>query len=168
MTANNNNTSTFPGLFSVPEIPDDMTTMKNDLFQKADTVTLIYLPLKEHRHTFIILHGRESSAEQFAHALLSSTTTKNATLQSLFPHAKLIFPSALISQPTVFKEVQSKSSRPLLIHQWFDTWFLPDYPSREYLPIDGLYASCSYMHKLLEQEIQLVEKENIVLWGSRQ
>jgi hypothetical protein len=32
----------------------------------------------------------------------------------------------------------------------------------------GKSICCFYMHKLLEQEIRLVGKENVVLWGSRQ
>jgi hypothetical protein len=112
--------------YSTSELPDFIVTLKNDLFAKVETDTLINLPLKEHRQTFIILHGRGSLAEKFAPALLSSTTTTNETLQSAFPHAKIIFPTAPKSQSTIFNETRLKSSSPLLIHQLFDNWFLPD------------------------------------------
>jgi hypothetical protein len=39
------------------ELPSFITTAKNDLFIKVEADTLIHLPLKEHRQTFIILHG---------------------------------------------------------------------------------------------------------------
>jgi len=175
------------------DLPADMAALESDLSIKTEADTLIHLPLKEHRQTFIILHGRGSSANKFAPALLSSTTSKNETLQSAFPHAKILFPTAPKSQPsildgsvssdawwqcpktsnpvsihqTLFNENTSKSSSPVLVNQWFDNWFLPDYTNRESLPIPGLYASCSYMHKLLEREIQSVGKDNVVLWGSR-
>lgn len=59
----------------------------------------------------------------------------------------------------------------MLVRQWFDDYF----PSDRYLDqvqfggnILGLYASCSYFHEVLEQEVKLVRKENVILWGSRQ
>jgi hypothetical protein len=81
MTAYSSSTS------STPALPAVINTMKNDLSIKAETDTLIHLLLKEHRKTFIILHGCGSLVENFAPALLSSTTTKNETLESAFPHA---------------------------------------------------------------------------------
>jgi predicted esterase len=41
-------------------------------------------------------------------------------------------------------------------------------PKYDDIDIPGLHASCLYMHHLLAREIQLVGKENVVLWGSRQ
>ncbi|KAK3359417.1 hypothetical protein B0T25DRAFT_97573 [Lasiosphaeria hispida] len=59
---------------------------------------LIIPPLSPpHQQTFILLHGRGSSAAKFGPTLLSSTFTHNnstAALRSTFPHAKFIFPTA--------------------------------------------------------------------------
>jgi hypothetical protein len=162
--------ATMHGYTSLSLAPSaDMIEIKNDLFTEAEINTPIHPPLKEHRQTFVILHGRGCSTEEIALALLSSTTSKNEALRSAFPHAKIIFPTAPRSQHYIFKEVRTESSSSLLIHQWFDKWFLQDYLSeREKLSVPGLYACCSYMHKLLKREIQLIGKVNIVLWGSRQ
>jgi hypothetical protein len=45
----------------------------------------------EHKQTFIILHGRGSSANEFAPPLLATRTPLGETLKNAFPHAKLIF-----------------------------------------------------------------------------
>jgi hypothetical protein len=162
--------ATMPGYTSPSFAPSaDMIEMKNNLLTDAEINTPIHPPLKEHRQTFIILHGRGSSTEEIAPALLSSTTSKNEALQSAFPHAKIIFPTATRSQPYIFKEVRIESFSSLLIYQWFGNWFLQNYLSeREKLSVPGLYACCSYMHKLLKREIQPIGKVSIVPWGSRQ
>jgi hypothetical protein len=87
--------ATMPGYTSPSFAPSaDMIEMKNNLLTDAEINTPIHPPLKEHRQTFIILHGRGSSTEEIAPALLSSTASKNEALQSAFPHAKIIFPTA--------------------------------------------------------------------------
>jgi hypothetical protein len=74
---------------------------KNNLFNNV--TTLIHQPTKEQRQTFFhYVHGRDFSAEIFAPVLLLSTTTENETLQSAFPHARLVFPTALESHPDFF------------------------------------------------------------------
>jgi hypothetical protein len=72
------------------------------------------------------------------------------------------------SQPSIFNGVRTKDSSPLLIHQWYDNWFLPDYGDEQQISINGLIGSCWYMHQLLDDEIAKVGKENVVLWGARQ
>jgi hypothetical protein len=57
---------------------------------------------------------------------------------------------------------------PLLVHQWFDNWFLPDYGDEQEISINGLIGSCWYMYQLLDDEIAKVGKENVVLWDARQ
>ena len=115
----------------------------------------------DHRQTFIILHGRGSTAEKFGHALLSTTSTlANETLQTAFPHAKLIFPTASRNRATIYKRSY--------IHQWFDNWHLEDATRRQDLMRDGLFSSVGYIHSLLQAEIEDVGKENVVLWGLSQ
>jgi predicted esterase len=167
-------------------IPSFITQMRQSLLAKGETDAVIHLPLQKHRQTFILLHGRGSSAKIFSTDLLSSITTNNETIRSAFPHAKFIFPNALAMEPSIFKGTQTRDSHPLLVHsrvfsdaqrkrstpvlvrQWYDHWFDPDYLDPSLAVAAGLHASCSYMHELLQQEIQIIGKDNVVLWGSRQ
>jgi len=167
-------------------IPTFITQMKQEIIAKGETDAIIIQPLQEHRQTFIILHGRGSSAKILSTDLLFSTTTNNETIQSAFPNAKFVFLNALEMEPSIFKGTQTQDSHPLLVHsnifsdaqsrtsspmlirQWYDHWFDPDYSDTSLLAAAGLHASCSYMHKLLQQEIQMIGKDNVVLWGSRQ
>ncbi|PVH81010.1 hypothetical protein DL98DRAFT_625716, partial [Cadophora sp. DSE1049] len=130
--------------------------------------TLVCNPQKEHNHTFIFLHGRGIPPTKLAHALLSSESPKKATLQSAFPHAKLLFPTAPMTPPLIFDETRSEGSETIFVSQWFHSWAQPDSIEEEEIYIGGLNAGCPYLHKLLEQEIKLVGKKNVVLWGLRQ
>lgn len=134
--------------------------------------TLVYPPIIEHRQTFIILHGRGFTSVRLAEALLSSTTTKGKTLQQVFPHAKLVFPNAPLSQPQVFDHllpIESKTARHMLVNQWFDQWMLPCTNwMMDGCENPGLQTCWKYLHQLLKDEIRQVGSENVVLWGSRQ
>lgn len=132
-------------------------------------------PLRSHRQTFIILHGRGSSASKFGPDILSSAVSLpqddshlQCTLSSAFPYAKFVFPTALRSRATVYKRS--------IINQWFDSWTL-DASSQEqggkeheYPQVDGLRETCVYIHELLRQEISLIggDAKNVVLGGLSQ
>lgn len=176
------------------EPPPATLVEEYNLFKESEEDTLVYQPLKDHHCTFIMLHGRGSSAKSLAADLLSSTTAQNETLHEAFPHAKFLFPNAPARHPSIFNATKSSepqgessnaiialdtvqsradqptSSDPIAVRQWFDNWFLPDYghPERDHLAITGLYASCLHIHKLLDHEIQLVGSKKVVLWGVRQ
>ncbi|KAM3069594.1 hypothetical protein ACMFMF_008807 [Clarireedia jacksonii] len=122
-------------------------------YPKATTIE----PSPPHRQTLIILHGRGSFAEKFAPPFLKMTTSESKgsrTLQTAFPHAKIIFPTAPRSRATIYKKS--------FTHQWFDCWHLQD------LMREGLNKSCAYIHFLLRREIEVVGKRNVVLWGMSQ
>ncbi|PMD65623.1 alpha/beta-hydrolase [Hyaloscypha bicolor E] len=119
---------------------------------------MIVLPQLEHRQTIIILHGRGSYAAKFGPPLLE-TKVDGQTLQTVFPHAKIIFPTATKEKATIYKNPT---------HQWFDNWHLEDYTRTQHLMVDGLNKSCRFIHGLLEAEIEAVGKENVVLWGLSQ
>jgi predicted esterase len=119
---------------------------------------MIVLPQLEHRQTIIVLHGRGSFAAKFGPPLLESTVD-DQTLQTAFPHAKIIFPTAPKDKATIYKNATN---------QWFDNWHLSDHTKRQHLMVDGLHKSCGYIHRLLEAEIKAVKKENVVLWGLSQ
>jgi hypothetical protein len=60
----------------------------------------------------------------------------------------------------------------LKAHQWFDTWHLTtddeERTDHETLMAGGLWASCPFIGNLLEQEIEIIGRENVVLWGLTQ
>ena len=127
---------------------------------KKDTLAdpMIVLPQLEHRQTIIILHGRGSYAAKFGPPLLE-TEVNGQTLQTVFPRAKIIFPTATKEKATIYKNPT---------HQWFDNWHLEDYTRSQHLMVDGLNKSCGFIHGLLKTEIEAVGKENVVLWGLSQ
>ncbi|PGH15440.1 hypothetical protein AJ79_02416 [Helicocarpus griseus UAMH5409] len=141
---------------------------------------LIVPPLKAHKQTMILLHGRGSNGPQFGEDLLrtqlpSSPTSSSPfpeTLRTAFPHAKFVFPTA-----SKRRAVQFNRS---VITQWFDLWWSPPssksnsektvFSHREELQIRGLRESTTFLHDLLRQEIALVEggAKNVVLGGISQ
>ncbi|PVH77557.1 alpha/beta-hydrolase [Cadophora sp. DSE1049] len=122
---------------------------------------LIIPPQLEHRQSIIILHGRGSFAAKFTPPLLSTGATgSEETLQTAFPHAKLIFPTASRTRATIYKRSYT--------HQWFDNWHLEMHTERQDLMTKGLRKSVLYIHSLLRQEIEVVRAENVVLWGLSQ
>lgn len=149
---------------------------------------LVFEPLQlPHQHTFILLHGRGSWAEKFGPELLrtpiqssqpglpdpstqessvvdTSQAGKTAlTLQTAFPHARFVFPTAARRRATIYKRS--------LTHQWFDNWKLdPPATEREELQIDGLRETALFLHQLLRSEIAIVPggAKNVVLGGLSQ
>lgn len=150
---------------------------------------LVVPPLSSHKQTFILLHGRGSSAAKFGPALLSTAIPAGVdrtadpltgselpgsvtlppgldppptTLATLFPHAKFIFPTAPRSRATAYKRS--------IINQWFDCSHIHDNPDRDpWLMIDGLQQTTTFLHDLLKQEAELIGgPENLVLGGLSQ
>ncbi|CAD6441888.1 766909d2-4d1f-4c1f-96ba-260b638f9be0 [Sclerotinia trifoliorum] len=121
---------------------------------------MILDPVLPHKQTFIILHGRGSFAEKFAPPLLEMRTGRNETIQTVFPHAKIVFPTASRNRATVYKNS--------FTHQWFNCWHLEDYKKRQGMMRPGLHQSCNYIHFLLKGEIEIVGAENVILWGMSQ
>ncbi|KAK3940845.1 alpha/beta-hydrolase [Diplogelasinospora grovesii] len=125
-----------------------------------------------HRQTFILLHGRGSSADKFGPVLLDTPITSTddggkdtvVTLATAFPHAKFIFPTAPRSRATVYNRSR--------INQWFDCWHVDapraEQEKREWLMIDGLQETVGFVHGLLQTEIASVGAENVVLGGLSQ
>lgn len=132
--------------------------------KKADSTTypdpLVVPATLHHKQTIIILHGRGSNALKFGPPLLSTQLPDGRTLQTAFPHAKFIFPTASKRRAQIYKRS--------IIHQWFDNWSLSTPPKREELMIDGLRETSQYIHSLLTEAIAEVGASNVVLGGLSQ
>ncbi|TVY58696.1 Acyl-protein thioesterase 1 [Lachnellula cervina] len=148
-----------PGKASpVPDSPPRASRAKDVPGQFPDPV--IISPRLEHQHTFIILHGRGSTAKNFAPPLLETTAPSGETIETAFPHAKLIFLSASMNRATIYKRS--------LTHQWFDHWHMEEPNKRQDLMRAGLRKSARYVHGILGREIEEVGEGNVVLWGLSQ
>lgn len=126
-----------------------------------------------HEHTFILLHGRGSTGEQFGPALLATPiplpdataasaalgdapeadaphfTPATTTLDQAFPHARFVFPTAARRRATIYGRAKT--------HQWFDNWKLdPPATEREELQSPGLRETTTYIHDLIRAEIARV------------
>ncbi|KAK8037130.1 alpha/beta-hydrolase [Apiospora marii] len=139
---------------------------------------LVIPPLSlPHQQTFVILHGRGSSADAFGPPLLDTPISPDITspsspdsprpeIQSLataFPHARFVFPSAPRRRATLYKRA--------LTHQWFDSWDLePPAIKREELQDPGLRETAAFLHQLLRAEIDLIPggSKNVYLGGLSQ
>jgi len=121
---------------------------------------LVIPPSLKHQQTFIILHGRGSTAAKFAPPLLETLTTSGETIQTAFPHAKLIFLAASLNRAKIYKNSYT--------HQWFDNWHMEEFGKRQDLAREGLNKSCKYVHGILRKEIALIGEKNVVLWGLSQ
>lgn len=51
-------------------------------------------PSKQHTHTIILLHGRDSTASEFASEFFESQASDDLTLPETFPSIKWVFPSS--------------------------------------------------------------------------
>jgi predicted esterase len=142
---------------SPPKHKDDRS-LKGRIGEFPDP--MVVAPELDHRQTFIMLHDRGSTAEKFAQPLLAQASNKNETIQSAFPHAKLIFLTAPLNKATVYKQA--------LTHQWFNGWKVKELTERQELGKSGLQQSCKYVHGILQNEIDEIGEENVVLWGLSQ
>lgn len=136
---------------------------------------LIVPPLREHKQTLIILHGRGSTAQKFADPLLqhqvpplpgsdtasaASSMGNNKSFRDNLPHTKSIFPTAPLRRAVVFNRS--------LTHQWFDTWSLTQPEVKQDLQVQGLRETINFIHNILNQEIEIVGSRNVVLMGLSQ
>lgn len=121
---------------------------------------LVTSPTLEHRHTFIILHGRGSNAEEFGPGLLQTLVSPKQTFVDAFPHAKFVFPTASKRRAMAFNRS--------VLNQWFDNDSLQTPDERIEWQIEGLRETTTYIHAILRQEIDIVGHDNVVLGGLSQ
>ncbi|KAL8917972.1 MAG: hypothetical protein Q9208_007636 [Pyrenodesmia sp. 3 TL-2023] len=121
---------------------------------------LIIAPLQDHKHTFIILHGRGSNATTFGPPLINSNIWDTHAFQSVFPHAQFIFPTASKRRAQIYNRS--------IINQWFDNWSLSTPNARTELQVEGLRETSAYVHSLLRSAVDEVGVGNVVLGGLSQ
>lgn len=121
---------------------------------------LIIPSLRDHRQTFIILHGRGSNASQFGPSLLDANLPSSQNFRAAFPHTKFVFSTASKRRAIIYNRS--------VINQWFDNWSLQTPTEREDLQTDGLRETSLLIHGLLASEVHLVGASNVVLGGLSQ
>lgn len=116
-----------------------------------------------HTHTIIFLHGRDSTAAEFASELFESETSgpagKPRTFRDLFPTVRWVFPTAPVLQSARFETDMS---------QWFDMWSTEDPDERPELQLPGLRASASALGDVVREEERRVERSKIFVGGISQ
>lgn len=122
---------------------------------------LIKAPLSgTHLQSIILLHGRGSTAVKFGPELLGTPIPDFTSLAHAFPGAKFIFPTASKRRARIYKRTP--------IHQWFDNWALETPEKWQGFQDEGLRETSSFIHGLLEKEVEVVGAKNVVLGGLSQ
>lgn len=120
----------------------------------------VIAPVKDHKYTIILLHGRGSNGEEFADEFLAGQCSNGKTLtQQNLQHCKWVFPQAHERISTVFQEE---------ISEWFDIFSLSNTDEREELQLEGLRESIEHVQGIIEEEMKHVPAERIVLGGISQ
>lgn len=116
-----------------------------------------------HTHTIIFLHGRDSTAAEFASELFESEASeprdKPRTLRDLFPMVRWVFPTAPVLRSARFDSEMS---------QWFDMWSTENPDERPEIQLPGLRASVSALGDVVREEQKCVARGNIFVAGISQ
>jgi lysophospholipase-2 len=101
-------------------------------------------PTAPHTHTIILLHGRGSTATEFASEFFESQTSDDRFLTDIFPSYKWIFPCAALRYARTDDEE---------MHQWFDMESVqePSY-DRENIQLPGLRESVAFIVDVVKKE----------------
>ena len=121
---------------------------------------LIFHPKQQHTHTFILLHGRGDTGKSFGQEFLVAEASCGKSLQDLFPGMKFIFPTA--------KRRRMARSNRCPINQWFDIVSLDDTCFRNDLQIEGLRESSTFIHEIIQGEMESIPCGNIIIGGLSQ
>ncbi|KAF2190517.1 alpha/beta-hydrolase [Zopfia rhizophila CBS 207.26] len=119
-------------------------------------------PGHAHSHTIILLHGRSSTAKEFASDLLSlKTSSPTQNLLSSFPRFRWVFPNAGDRWCTAFKEKR---------FAWCDTFSLDNLSERQDLQVAGLRDGIQLIKRTVEDEAERLggSSRRIILGGFSQ
>lgn len=107
----------------------------------------VIAPLTEHTHTVILLHGRDSSATEFAEEFLESQTSDGRYLPEIFPTVKWVFPRAMVIPSARFG---------IELSQWFDMWSTEDPYDCGRESHQSLVDSAIYIQSIIQDEIRVL------------
>ncbi|TVY46040.1 Acyl-protein thioesterase [Lachnellula subtilissima] len=119
----------------------------------------VVAPTREHTHTIILLHGRDSNASEFASEFFESQASNDQTPPKIFPTFKWVFPAA---KPRISARFQVEMS------QWFDMWDVEKHEERLELQKEGLEESRSFIDDVIRKEILSIPADRIILGGISQ
>ncbi|KAF2226178.1 Alpha/Beta hydrolase protein [Elsinoe ampelina] len=123
------------------------------------TTTHVVAPLAEHTHTVIFLHGKDSTATEFASEIFESQASDDLTLPQLLPGVRWVFPSA----PTL------RSARfDCDMTQWFDMWDVQNPDERWREQVVELSTSVGEVVGIIEREVAVVGREKVLVAGMSQ
>jgi lysophospholipase-2 len=125
----------------------------------AEEKITVVQPTENHTHTMIFLHGRESTASQFASEILNEESSSHQHLNEIFPHMKFVFPNAGLRHHARFNTEES---------QWFDIWDVRFPLEKKDLQIEGLRESIAFILNVVREEAAIVGPEKIILSGISQ
>ncbi|RDI77901.1 hypothetical protein Vi05172_g12141 [Venturia inaequalis] len=117
-------------------------------------------PTQGHSHTFIFLHGRDSTASEFAPEFFESQASDDRTFPQIFPSIKWVFPTA--------KNLMSERFG-IEMSQWFDMWSTEDPEERDDISLAGLSDSVVFLLDLIGREVEILgNSKRVVLGGISQ
>ena len=125
----------------------------------STTGEYVVSPNAPHTHTVILLHGRDSEAEEFASEFFESQGTDDRTLAQMFPTIKWVFPRSKTRQSARFETA---------LCQWFDIWPIEEPQQQKDIQTAGLKESVSSILEAVLREASLVAPEKILLGGISQ
>ncbi|KAF2173590.1 hypothetical protein M409DRAFT_48547 [Zasmidium cellare ATCC 36951] len=114
-------------------------------------------PTSTHTHTIILLHGRDSTAKEFAAEFLESQASDGRHLQDIFPGVRWVFPTAPLVPSKRFGCEMS---------QWFDMWSTEDVHERE--GEQDLEGAIARVQEVVAREARAVRSGNVVVGGISQ
>ena len=112
-----------------------------------------------HSHTVIFLHGRDSTATEFASEIFESQGSDDKTLLEALPSFKWVFPSSRVCESVRFGTSMS---------QWFDMWSVEKPQEQFEMQKQGLRESVTEVLDLINNEINVISPEQIILAGISQ
>lgn len=119
----------------------------------------VVLPLASHTHTIILLHGRDSTAAEFAPEFFESQASDGRTLPEIYPTIKWIFPTSKLRNSKQFDTE---------ISQWFDIWSVEEPLEQKELQLQGLRESVGDILEIVRSEVDLLSPDKVILGGISQ
>jgi lysophospholipase-2 len=108
----------------------------------------IVAPSATHKYTIILLHGRGSTAPEFASEFFESQASNSRFLAQIFPTYKWVFPCAALRHAHIEGEA---------LHQWFDMACVQTpYHDPQKLQTAGLRDGLEFVRGVVEKEAREV------------